>query len=251
MKISNSVQRFLLRGTTGVVLCSSVLLSGLTAIAQSNLQLNLPNLRAPGNRESGSTRSTTCIDPDDRLVALMPQSNYGLTQDGYPTLYFYLPPTEAQRVKFVVYEIDGSLQPFYEGAFSVEGEAGIVSVSLPDNGLQKAMEVDETYIWYLSIMCDADDPSGDVVVEGQISRVAAPAEATDASPTALPSIYSAAGLWIDALAASAELKRDQNDAVAWNTLLTAVELDDLITEPLLADGLVEEGTPLSVVNSAE
>jgi hypothetical protein len=84
------------------------------------------------------------------------------------------------------------------------------------------------------VVCDANDPSASVVVEGTIARVAPLAGAEAALPTSLPGLYAAEGLWYDALAASANLKQ-QNNSTAWNTLLDAVELSDLIPMPLLTD----------------
>jgi len=207
----------------GVGAAASVLLGGGLwamvgpAIAQGTLQLRLPDISAPGNRESGSTRSTTCIAADENLVALMPQTNYGLTQNAYPTLYFYLPSTTAEHLKFVLLnEVTNEL--VYEGHFRIKGSAGIASVGLPDNGIQQPLTVDEGYVWYISVLCDPTDRSADVVAEGQIARVEPRVATTEVSPAELPALYAEAGLWVDALAASAALKQDDSpsDWMRWN-----------------------------------
>jgi hypothetical protein len=221
------------------ILCAASLLFGggwlggsLSAIAQRSIRLRLPDISAPGNRESGSTRSTTCIAPSDDLVALVPETNFGLTAKGYPTFYFYVPPTEAEQVKFVLLN-DATNELVYEGRFSTQGAGGIASVTLPQNGLQQPLEVDQTYVWYLAIVCDAADPSADVVVEGYVQRVSPLAEVAETTPAELPALYAEQGLWYDALAASAMLKTDDRGTSAWNTLLDAVELNELISLPLL------------------
>ncbi|MDB9529437.1 DUF928 domain-containing protein [Oscillatoria sp. CS-180] len=203
----------------------------LPAIAQSRLRLRLPDISAPGNRQSGSTRSTSCIAPRDNLISLVPQTNYGQTVEGYPTFYFYLPPTEARQLKLVMLN-DATNEFVYEGRFSIQANSGIASVSLPNNGLQRPLEVGQRYVWYLAVICDENDPSADVVVEGYVERVAPIAAADEASPTVLPAIYAEEGLWYDAVNASAELKED-GSSTEWETLLEAVELDDLIAVPLL------------------
>jgi hypothetical protein len=243
MKGLHALNQTVLYGAAGILLSGSFIVGTLPAIAQATLQLRLPNLSAPGNRESGSTRSTSCIDPTDQLVALMPDTNYGLTQNGYPTFYFYLPPTAAEQVKFVMYN-EATNDLFYEGQFRVKGDSGIVSVSLPNNGLQQPLAVDESYVWYLSVVCDVNDPSANVVVEGTIARVAPLAAVEQAIPASLPSLYAAEGLWYDALDASASLKL-QDDTTAWNTLLDAVDLNDFITVPLLTESVSGEEQILS------
>lgn len=231
------MKRLLRLQRLGVAVSAGLLLGGMgltmsgPAIAQGTLQLRLPDIGAPGNRESGSSRSTTCIAPDESLVALMPQSNYGLTQSGYPTFYFYLPATTAEQVKFVLLN-EATNDLVYEGRFRVEGSAGIASVSLPDNGIQQPLTVGAAYVWYVSVMCDPTDPSADVVTEGQIARVAAPVDTADTDITELPAQFAAAGLWFDALAAAAALKQGDRPA-EWNALLNAVDLSELMAAELL------------------
>ncbi|MEL6381704.1 MAG: DUF928 domain-containing protein [Cyanobacteria bacterium J06626_18] len=229
------IQQSAVRRTLGALLGGSLLLSTLPAFGQATFRLNLPDLRAPGNRESGATRSTTCIASNDNLVALIPDSNYGLTQSGHPTFYFYLPPTDAPLVKFVMYN-EKTNELFYEGQFRIRGESGVLGVTLPNNGLQKSLEVGESYVWYLSVVCDpnAIDQSANPVVEAMVERVAPVSEAEQSSSTDLPRIYAEAGIWYDALAASAELRASDNNA-AWNTLLNAVDLEELILSPVLSE----------------
>ena len=202
----------------------------LPAIAQGTLQFRLPDISAPGNRESGSTRSTSCIAFDDNVIALMPETNYGYTQTGYPSFYFYLPPTEAEQVKFVVrHEATGDL--VYEGRFHIAGDSGIAQVSLPNNGLQQPLMNGEVYVWYVSVVCDETDPSADVVTEGFIERIDTRV-ATQTILAELPALYAEQGVWYDALAASAALKQEDS-AADWNALLEAVALDQLIPVELL------------------
>ncbi|MGD1908389.1 MAG: DUF928 domain-containing protein [Leptolyngbyaceae cyanobacterium] len=233
-------------GAAALMLGGSFSLAQRPLMAQAGLNLNLPGLSAPGNRQSGSTRSETCVDPDAlQLTALVPESNYGQTIDGYPTFFFYLPETDAESVKFVVYnETTNAL--FYEGQFSPQGQSGILSLDIPNNGVQKALEVGESYYWYLSISCNIEDPSANIVVGGTVARVAAPEAVETALPTAtaqqLPEIYAADGLWHDALAASAQLYQETNDSLAWSALLRAVELDHLLEVPVLSSVALETET---------
>jgi len=230
MKRLLQLQRLGMAVSVGMLCGGGFLATVGPAIAQGTLQLRLPDISAPGNRESGSTRSTTCIAADESLVSLMPQSNYGLTQSAYPTFYFYLPPTTAEHLKFVLLN-ETTNELVYEGRFGVQEGAGIAGVSLPDNGIQQPLVEGESYVWYVSVICDPTDPSADVVTEGQIARVA-PVDSTDADTAELPALYAEAGLWFDALAAAAALKQDDSPT-SWRALLDAVELSELMTAELL------------------
>ncbi len=222
-------------------------------MAQTGLNLNLPGLSAPGNRQSGSTRSETCVAPNAplQLTALIPESNYGQTIHGYPTFFFYLPETDAESVKFVIYN-ETTNDLFYEGQFSPQGQSGILSLDLPDNGIQKALEVDQSYYWYLSISCNVEDPSANIVVGGTVARIAPPETVAAVLPTAtpqqLPEIYASEGLWHDALAASAQLRKETNDSVAWEALLTAVDLDNLLEVQALSEDINLENNATTVAN---
>lgn len=221
--------------TTGILIGGGVLVGMLPAIAQGRLNLRLPDISAPGNRESGSTRSTTCIDPEDELISLVPESLIGLTQSAYPTIYFYLPPTTSDRLKFTLLN-EATNELVYEGRFSIKNDKGITSVSLPNNGVQSPLEVGSTYVWYISVICDELNPDENVVVEGQIQRVEA-ISTSSTNPADLPALYASEGLWFDAIDASAKLKQEGNTA-DWNALLTAVDLDYLIPETLLTEQVV-------------
>jgi hypothetical protein len=234
--LSHWVERHFNYRSLGLVLAGGLLL-GVPAVAQTTVQLRLPNLSAPGNRESGSTRSTTCIDPAEQLVALMPTSNYGLTQSGYPSFFFYVPPTEAKQVKFVVYN-ETTNELFYQGQFTLKEEAGIIGIPIPDNGFQQPLTLNESYVWYMAVMCDVNDPSADVVVEGTVKRVDSIQGTSNNVPLpSLPAIYAGEGLWHDALTAAAMLKLQRDDSSAWNDLLTAVDLSNLTTATLLVEGV--------------
>ncbi|NER78133.1 MAG: DUF928 domain-containing protein [Leptolyngbya sp. SIO1D8] len=250
MKGFRHVQRSILVRVAGILLGGSSILGSLPAIAQAPLRLNLPDLTAPGNRESGATRSTTCIDPDQKLIALVPESNYGQTQNDYPSFYFYLPPTSAQYVKF---RIDNATtnETFYEGQFSLTGDSGIFGITLPSDGVQQPLEVGQSYYWYLTIVCEevAADRTGDVTIDSMVERVAPVVDSAQSLASDLPGLYAEVGLWYDALDASATLKR-ADDAAAWNTLLTAVELELLLPVPVLSGDSTARESSASVISES-
>lgn len=230
----------------GVLVSGTVLLGGAAAIAQSGFRLNLPDvpdLSAPGNRESGSTREASCIEDEEQVIVLTPENNYGQTQAAYPTFYVYIPPSTAKFATFRMVNAT-TRETFYEEKYRIVGDSGIAGITLPDNGLQQPLEVGQSYYWYFGLICD-ETPTDGTTVESMVTRVPTVVAAAGAETAALPGVYAEAGLWYDALAASADLKQADNDT-AWDTLLRAVGLDTLIPVPFLAEALTPENAAMVV-----
>jgi len=197
----------------------------------------------PGRRAGGGTRSgnPSCTFNRTPLMAIVPETATGLTAQRSPTLYFYLPPMDAKQVaEFVL--LDGTDDTVvYEETLQIGEESGILGVTIPTDQTDFELKTDRNYHWYFSIICDPEDRSGDVVVEGRIRR-------TDLEPTLLTQLnqktpleqvdlYLKAELWYDALSTLAQLQPDRGDdpavVAAWNQLLQSVDLGVLAREPVL------------------
>ncbi|MGC9524356.1 MAG: DUF928 domain-containing protein [Limnospira sp.] len=197
----------------------------------------------PGRRAGGGTRSgnPSCTFNQTPLMAVVPKTATGLTAQGSPTLYFYLPPMETNQVgEFVLLDSTDDTV-VYEETLQIGGESGIIGVTIPSNRTDFELKTDRDYQWYFSIVCDPEDRSGDVVVEGRIRR-------TDLEPTLVTqlnqgtpleqvNLYLKAELWYDALSILAQLQPDRGDdpavSAAWNQLLQSVDLGVLAREPVL------------------
>jgi hypothetical protein len=199
-----------------------------------------PSIGAPGNREAGAVRSATCTTSDRGLLALIPETNLGLTTAAHPTLHVYLPPSTAETGEFVLYQ-EGTNDLVYSKSFDVKDETGVFAIALPDDNTAPSLEVGKQYYWYFTIVCNPDDRASDVTVQGNIQRVAVSSSIANqlrsASARDLPEIYAAAGIWYDALASLADLNHlNPDDPFAqsgWSSLLGAVGLQSVANEPLL------------------
>lgn len=188
-----------------------------------------PDRSLPGRREGGGTRGS-CIASQPTLTALMPDSNYGTTTHGYPTLFWYVPETTAPLAEFEL--LDENNQPIYTTQFAVTGKSGLISLSLPATATLPPLSVGTPYHWYFSLVCDRQDRSGDVMTEGWIERISLdPAlnrQLQAASESDRAMLYAQAGSWYDALATLMTLHCSQpNDAAIvtkWQTLLDSVGL---------------------------
>ena len=121
-------------------------------------------------------------------------------------------------------------------------------MTLPNNGFQKSLEVGQSYVWYISVVCDPDaiDQSANPVVEATVARVDSLPEVAQSAPEDLPRVYAEAGIWYDALSASADL-RQLDDNAAWNTLLNAVNLEDLMLMPLISEEAASQSETVSAI----
>lgn len=196
-----------------------------------------PNRKAPDTTVGGASRGG-CLQTSEKLRSLTPPNNLALTTQKYPTLYWYIPASEAKNLEF---ELQGSnSSQSYKKTLRLPSIPGVVSLNLQTTGLP-ALELGQTYHWYLRLVCDNEDRSGDVIVEGWIER-------TQPSPTLVqqlekalqiqrPTIYAQAGIWQDSLALLAELRRtnpnDSNLTLQWEQLLKSSDLAPIADKPLL------------------
>ncbi|NJN59383.1 MAG: DUF928 domain-containing protein [Leptolyngbyaceae cyanobacterium SL_5_9] len=219
-------------------LVTTVSVSGVTS-AQASIRFNSPSLGAPGNREAGASRSAPCAASDRGLVALLPETNLGLTTQAYPTFFAYLPPTTATTAEFILYH-EGTDELVYSTSFEITGDSGIASIQLPEQAGQMPLEVGESYYWYFTIVCNPADRSADMTVQGGIQRVAPDSnllsQVEAAQPQEIPVIYAAAGIWHEALSTLVDLNRanpnDPTVSADLDELLGSVGLEAIANEPL-------------------
>lgn len=195
---------------------------------------NPPRLGKPGRRVGAGVRGP-CMMSDRRLMPLVPTNAFGTTVEENPTLFWYVPPTSAQSAEFIL--LDQNDKELYKTMLPLKKAPGIISFQLPT---EVALEMEKNYRWQFSLTCDANVPSANPFVEGQIQRVELSQSLTKSLQRSQtldrPEIYAKAGIWYDALSTLAELRCQRpGDALLsnrWTTLLKSVELNDFATEPL-------------------
>jgi hypothetical protein len=210
---------------------------GLTFFA-SNTRANNDNSDSreglPTYRRGGGSRGS-CLANRSQLIALIPENAVGKTAAVSPKLFFYIPQvneSQAVALEFVLRDRQDKL--VYETFLKTDGNSGIVPIELPVSGKPNELKINEQYHWYLSMICDLQNRSRDVVVEGWIQRVklepAIEKELAHSNPLERASIYEKHGIWYDALSTLAEEKqaRSQQQVTAkWTELLTSVGLGEL------------------------
>lgn len=225
-----------------LALISGTLLGGLPLTALAQTYTPPSDIGLPGRREGGGTRgcwrSNTIAATNDRLTALAPAQNFGYTLSDYPTFFVYVPQFYAENAvasQFIL--SDENDNELYRATFQTTRTSGIISLSLPANANLPPLELGKNYHWSFALVCDADDPSADVVVDSWIQRVEPTASLTSqlqqASLEQRPSIYAQQGIWYDAINSLATLRSRSGGPVPasqWVNLLNSVGLVHITRE---------------------
>ncbi len=207
------------------------------------------NTGSPDNKRGGATRGSCSSLSEKSLLALVPLGE-ALTTAKLPVLLFYMPPSVDTRVEFTL--LDSNDREIYKTNIAPRKNAGIVSLNLATFPKVPPLENEKKYQWYLSIVCDENDHSGDIFVQGSVKKVALDPllvkELQAAKPGDRAALYAANGIWYDALAALYQARLSSpNDPVLrqnWASLLKSVALRQdevlakkyqaLANEPLIA-----------------
>jgi Domain of Unknown Function (DUF928) len=243
-----------------------------SAIANAVFKVKLPpppNRGIAGNR-FGSASRTSDRDPtlgDPRgggkypdLTALVPEYRdpksksasskvWGLTANEYPTLWVYIPYSQASisKIDFILKDRDNSGDKvIYQTSIQPPQQAGIVNFSLPKTG--SPLAIDKLYQWQVKLTIKPQpDPkkltpskAEEISVTGWIQRADLNKELSDliarSTPNRQAALYAENGFWYDALSTLASLRLDapQDPAIQqdWENILKSVELGKLANKPL-------------------
>jgi Domain of Unknown Function (DUF928) len=202
-----------------------------------------PDQGLPGRREGGGTRGGCLAQAGAQphsLTALIPATNTGRTVTAHPSLFWYVPQNTAAAAEFVL--LDAANTEIYKTILPISQQPGVLSLSLPADGSVPALEVGKSYRWYFSLICDPLDRSADSFTTGWVQRTepstALAQQLSAAAEEEKPLIYASAGIWYEALAGLAELRREQPQnaqvQTQWQTLLESVGLAQIADQPLLS-----------------
>ena len=198
-----------------------------------------PNEGFPTRRFGGGTRcayldpeQSEKVCPEDFLIALMPNTLVE-TVSAQPTIHAYVPAIKDKgEIKLELVLRDGENDEFlYKTTFMTDGKAAIVPIQIPT---ASGLTLGKNYHWHLSIIYNAADRAYDDHVEGWIRRIPQSHQLSqqlaEANAEGQIKIYSERGLWHEAFASAAQLRRsnkDKNADYAWQQLLQSVKLDQV------------------------
>ena len=201
-----------------------------------------PRRGSPPKTVGGGSRGCSYLDAGKHsTTALVPPSQHlALTAQADPTFFWYVPRSAAKALEFTLMDEDDQTE-LYRVSLPIPQESRIVSLSLPSNSEKPLLEAGKMYHWYLAMVCDPQDRTGDIAMDGWIERVdsstlfvrpnltLADALASTSRPEEEFAFYAKAGVWHDAIATLAELRRSHPDNAAveagWEKLLKSVGLE--------------------------
>ncbi len=197
------------------------------------------NRGAPARTAGAGQRSVNlqCASSQLPLTVLAPADNVGTTVSARPSLFWYVPQTQAKSAEFIVFE--GRDKEVYRTTLVLDGTPGILELSIPE---AVYLETGKNYRWFFGLVCNPMDRGEDLFVEGKLQRTQLSfeqnsklAEATE--PLEKARVYAQAKIWQETLNLLAQLRRerprDVKVAEAWEELLDSVQLKALATEPLV------------------
>ena len=194
----------------------------------------------PGRRISGSSRlpASACAQATTPLVAIVPETNLGATAVPKPTFWLSVPEvTSAKHLDFYLFNDKEEL--VYQTSLIVKPTANIVGLDLSTMVNAPSLDVNHRYRWAASMVCNPENHSENIAVEGWVDRV----EATSLGNNQL---------WYDQLGIVIEqLQRNpHNQAVSsqWYTLIASARLEQIV--PLsVNDSSVEIALPASMATT--
>ena len=154
----------------------------------------------------------------------------------HPTFLVYVPQTAARIAEFSLFGRNN--RGIYQTTFALGRTPKIVSFSLPTTA--PSLKIGEDYQWFFTMICMPQDRLQDQFVTGSVRRIqlnpASPDKLEKAAPKERIDLYTANGIWYEALSTLLMLRRSQpndpNLIAAWQRLLHTVGLDAISAQPL-------------------
>jgi Domain of Unknown Function (DUF928) len=172
------------------------------------------------------------------VMAMLPQTYMGNTISDRPTIMVYMPASAARQASFSLKDAQG--KTLYQRNLAVSGNAEVMALALPADA--PALQVGQTYQWYVGLQVDGDLGPSTPYVDGWIQRVepsakvAAALQQSDLLKQA--EVLGAEGVWYDCAAKLANLRaQSPGNAMLdkeWSDLLGAVGLQELGAMPVVA-----------------
>ncbi|AKG24251.1 DUF928 domain-containing protein [Calothrix sp. 336/3] len=217
-------------------------------IANPQVKIRVPRQGLPGRREAGTTRRMggACTFGNKRMmVLLLPTTNVGLTTSAYPQFFWYTPENKAQNLKFSLYQVEQKTKKqtlLYQENIQPQKTAGITSFTLPNDGKLAPLQVNHTYQWSVTMVCNALDnsPKSNINVYGWVQRIAADkkVESKIQGMTQRDRLthFGDRGLWFDYLSTLADLRScnptDSKVKQIWVETLQTIDLKHIAEQPL-------------------
>lgn len=145
------------------------LLVALSTTARTQTIEPPPGLPAPKTTTSGGSRPTnrTCVSLNQsQLIALASLRSIGFTTHERPTVWVYLPPTEAKTLEFSVF--DQNRKGLYQTTIEIQNRSGFIPIALPSSA--PALNQNQPYYWTVALVCNPNERTSDWITGGWIQQ---------------------------------------------------------------------------------
>ncbi len=225
---------------------------------------------APSRRFGGGSRiQNVCAVGPQAMAMISPADNVTVTTSDQPSLMLWVNESKQERnLEFAILDGNGDDgQDVYRKMLKLSDKAGLVTLDMSELEDAPRLSKGEDYYIYLSLVCDANDRSKDMVVEGQLSSVDFDLWVAQRQPSLSTSSQSMntldpffqveqsieVGLWHDAMVQLNRLRQEGSSAAIrqqaqqrWEELLEADE--ELY---VIADDTKTALTPLAIADVPE
>lgn len=188
-----------------------------------------PKQGTPRTTTGAATRDgKTCLNDlsksDIQTIAILPQSNFGLTVSSHPEFLIYKAQTSAKQMLFSLKSDDGEL--VYQSFLPFPSETGIVAIKMPSDAPE--LVANKTYKWTMVFICGKSLRPDSPAIEGWIQRTPkSPTLASklqSSSPLEKVALYGEHGIWYDMVSDLHRLRREKSADVqviskTWGKLL--------------------------------
>lgn len=187
-------------------------------------------------RERGATAGVPrCLkQPSDfpPLIALVPPNSIVKTVAANPTLYVYVPELRGVHSAELVV-VDEPDQEIYKRTFTLPGTSGIHKLTVTET---LPLETDKNYRWYFAVVCDPQDRSSNLFVEGLLRRSELSPEfkallEQAKNPLEQARFYAGARFWNETLNIAVPLRSEYPEE--WEELLRSVKLEKYSQKPFV------------------
>jgi len=130
-----------------------------------------PEQPAPQSTTSGGSRpiARTCLKYPKQsapFTAIASLRSVGLTPHEHPSVWVYVPPTDAKMLEFSLF--DQNRQGIYQISIAIENQTGFIPISLPSSA--PALNQNQPYYWTVALVCDAEQRTDDWNTGGWIQQ---------------------------------------------------------------------------------
>ncbi|MEA5466755.1 DUF928 domain-containing protein [Leptothoe sp. PORK10 BA2] len=192
--------------------------------------------KAPRTTVSGASRGNC---DSEQVTALLPRSHYGQTTKAHPEILVATSADTPRLALLSIQNLQNAQNPqsddyYYETYIELPDTPGVVSIALPNDA--PALAANAFYQWSLILMCNDQLRPDSPALQGWIQTQPATHSTADVSLEQAIE-YREAHLWYDMVSLVADLRsqapHDPDIREAWQGILTAIDLAEMVNEPII------------------